>query len=849
MSTSSSLPVVWCADRNSVDNKPTAFALQGIHLQGNISEQHVLAVRELINAASEGRLLLPADGGVVVVSCGAGIGSLIVSSDEKKRVDESNKNKGNCDVKNISNNKGKFKTVKKSIQNKETSSELLYEFLCCARCMNEGTKCNNRTKQNTRIIERYLDAKINAGRAMRRCVGSHYNNKSLKLCHRKNKNSFKADKRSVKRFQSSNASSCIPFPIYATINKRNKLTSRENKATKVITVVNKSMSANDIVETVDVVQFSSEINESFRKTSFDSTYTISSMDSGFIEMQNKIEIAREALKSQSSIESIQIKIESSPSTRDFISEELAHQSIDSTNDNSWNRLTIPQQSRNRRKSYEEFKSLFCDYKHLTSVEAKSLCKSRRKSYEEFKSTNNLQCDYNNSNETVQKNYLKADETSQSFFSRIRRGSKRFSQKNVNVSNNKKTNQEEYHSKNFEVGELKTIYDILRKNDHDSKHHLETNIIRKNYDKNLELFENHCIKNQHSLKSCGAIYDIIQKRSDIYMKAYKKYDKYMTYGTLYEILHRKSDEGDQFDRKRTFSEKYTNKQRINYDIVEKSSSSAPLENHNGFKKLNNSNSVTDLNENNLNSSSTSANVSGSLKQGSCNTNNQLSITSVNGNQLSTIYDILQTKKLDTNTSIQPNKNRFLVRKITEEELFEFQKENNNKDTCEIKSSDTHVLDRHEINVAINTEEGKIEAINDHIIKKQKKLRRFSNILSYSPKVSNEFEVIRTPPTSDLVEAKIDEVYSLLNRNTLQASNEKQKNQSSLKQKNLTTNGLIYKSNSLDMLSTADENQEFSIKQKPFRKISVPVNLPPKILPKKNTRRISEFTRGEFLNEKL
>ncbi|KAL7046554.1 hypothetical protein ACKWTF_002640 [Chironomus riparius] len=916
MSTSSSsLPVVWCADRNSVDNKPTAFALQGIHLQGNISEQHVLAVRELINAASEGRLLLPADGSVVVLSCGVGVGSLIVSSN-KNSFSEFNKTTEIFDIANTieNNNNNTSKTTNGKDEDERirpnfhinTSNEVLYEFLCCARCMSEGTKCNGKSSQNSKIIEKYLDAKVNAARAMRRIpvVG----NKPLKN-RKRTKISFKSERRILKRIQPTNV-----LPIYATVNKKEKIKSSEIKTKESENATVK----NDVIETTlstEVVKISSTFHESFRKTSFDSTCTISSMDSGFMEMQNKSDLGKKGLKvKMSSIESIQIKIEPPEKGEDFAQnvEESANK-VESLN--TWNRLTIPQQSRNRRKSYEEFKSLFCDQKNSLLVvnESKSSSKSRRKSYEEFKSaTNTISkndssiCDDNKSsgNEslTISKNNS-SNENLSTFFGRMRRGSKRFSQKhnsktfvsspNSNCNKNSTNNHNNFNSniiskksineeQQRDIAEF-TIYDILRKNEQSSNNINNinlldaNNVIKRNYDKNLELFENHCNEqnNKHNLKSCGTIYDIIQKRNDIYSKSCKKYDKYMTYGTIYEILHRKSDEGDQFDRKRTFSEKYSNKQRINYDFI-KASSIASQKNANFinnsniglFKKVNSSSNVTDISEENLNSSNTSASAS-SLKQGSCNTNNQLSITSANSKQLSTIYDILQTKKLDTSISIQTNnKNRFLVRKITEEELFEFQKEsdnsfsnngsnnvNNNKNDLNSISYNTN-----DTKISVNIEESTLSCNNDQ--KKQTKLRRFSNILSNAPKTINEFDFKTIENHSDIeakLDIKIDEIYSRLNRiNTVQIiENEHVQQQKQPKAFNLNqikfrndelTNGSIYKSNSLDMLLTTEDNQEF-VKQIPLRKISVPAHLPPKILPKKNTRRLSEFTRGEFLNEKL
>ncbi|XP_034104629.2 uncharacterized protein LOC117568256 isoform X1 [Drosophila albomicans] len=73
------MPVVWCTDPNSVNNKPTAFALHGIQLQGNVTEKQVNALRELVNAAAEGRLILPSDGTFMLLDSGLSIESSILA--------------------------------------------------------------------------------------------------------------------------------------------------------------------------------------------------------------------------------------------------------------------------------------------------------------------------------------------------------------------------------------------------------------------------------------------------------------------------------------------------------------------------------------------------------------------------------------------------------------------------------------------------------------------------------------------------------------------------------------------------------------------------------------------------
>jgi hypothetical protein len=165
-----------------------------------------------------------------------------------------------------------------------------------------------------------------------------------------------------------------------------------------------------------------------------------------------------------------------------------------------------------------------------------------------------------------------------------------------------------------------------------------------------------------------------------------------------------------------------------------------------------------------------------------------------------------------------RNRFLVRKITEEDLIDAQKESE----------------------VVEKVEEKVTVVETQ--KKPNRIRRFSNILSYKPEAPVKVEAEKK--TNGHLEAKIDELYSRLNRITQQNETQLTKIESE-KEKEPSK---IFKSNSLDMLSTLNENETLTTRQKPLRKISVPTHQPVKALPKKNTRRLSEFTRGEFLNEK-
>lgn len=825
----SAMPVVWCTDPNSSNKKPTAFALQGIQLEGSISEQHMLAVRELINAAAEGRLLLPTDGGIVLLGCGAGVGSVIIQDSNALEQESSKENKRSRALNDIVQ-ENKLHNCNREMKPARTPDDL-YEFLCCARCMSEGVKSCHRNPQNLKIVAQYLDAKKPTG----------LGNVLRPINHRrKNIVSCKSEKRLLRRSQD-----CVnknnKIPVYATVNKQQKQKYRKHQ--QIDHAERNDLTENVQSDAIKLDNLSSIAAGMGRKTSFDSTCTVSSMDSGFMEMQNKLEIAKKAAKDAGEVE---IKVEECADVID------SSENIPAT----WNRLTIPSQSRNRRKSYEEFKSLFSDQQKTSSMTAGanrldviSSVKSRRKSYEEFKSATNISCDSNstincksscsntNPNELVLKNDLSASSDFNSFLKMKRKNSKRISTRQTKLNNASVNQKIDEESKVTAEPVNSTIYDILRKNS--TSNMTEANKTRINYDKNLELFKSHCSKNNikyfDNLVSCGTIYDIIQRRNEVYTKNFKRYDKYMTYGTLYEILHRKSDEGEEFERKRTLSEKFSNK-RINYAHIDFKS---PAENDNCEKAID---TDTDTIDGNLNS--TSITSTSSMKQGSDGANNQLSVTSAGSHQaLSTIYDILQTKKLEATPVTQDDaslkeRNRFLVRKITEEELIEARK-------------GEHPTKADEVTIKI--EPCLSKPSQEESLKKQNRIRRFSNILSYTPKVINEVDKnslkVLTAETAEKktnvhLEAKIDELYSRLNR--IAKQNETQQLHKTESEKEL--NNKIYKSNSMDMLSTLKENEGLIIKQKPLRKISVPTHLPVKILPKKGTRRLSEFRCGEFLNEK-
>ncbi|XP_017110540.2 uncharacterized protein LOC108134659 isoform X1 [Drosophila elegans] len=206
------MPVVWCTDPNSVNNKPTAFALHGIQLQGNVTEKQVHALRELVNAAAEGRLILPSDGTFTLLDSGLSIESSIVEQEsgnsmpisangEPGQLAQAKSAKNTYILMPVSKAEGSSRqggvaggvgpsgqaiaaaaaqlefllepkyspsTPPETHSDEEANAEegeaggteeILYEFLCCAKCMNEqrtGPTCAGRR------LQRYLRTSVGA---------------------------------------------------------------------------------------------------------------------------------------------------------------------------------------------------------------------------------------------------------------------------------------------------------------------------------------------------------------------------------------------------------------------------------------------------------------------------------------------------------------------------------------------------------------------------------------------------------------------------------------------------------------------------------------------------------------
>lgn len=988
----STMPVVWCSDPNSTSKKLTAFTLQGIQLQGNFTEKHVLALQELVNAASEGRLLIPSDGAIFLLDCGISIGSAIVQSQEPSPTNSDPIEPENytettksfspqpieqAAVTNESNNcitiDNLFRTKPFANKNFATEEppdepkysmmdaaaampnkyEELYEFLCCAKCMNDSAQrltqpCVNRKSKPrltldhvTYITSRYL-RKCSPLRPQRK-VAKNY--------------SFKKTKLPIRHHQKLLADI---IPLYATINKiRNEtvadtadmnlksdcvlnlhstdnfkdynvtLSSSQTENTKYyLTQDNESLrretpttcskgDTNNIslhlnnsnckkASNNNKVSMSSSAkindtrpsltdvvladvfaeqqpfepnsllmdvssNSSSRKTSFDSSCTISSMDSGFIEMQNKLDSA--LLMTATNEEKNKCKDDDNVAA---VANELPSINANDSNDKQQifevppiivtdveddtfpdrNTVSLVQnisvkeclalQSRNRRKSYEEFKALFhpsnCNqHTEHTRVHqlivANDKVKSRRKSYEEFKKLVK-ECDTStDDNCPLVGQHHKLQ----------RKNSKRHCNKSQNLQLHGKTDSSPSSTlicnnmikpdKIFEEEKVSqattetsstvcgTIYDILQRKVSTTSTATPSGTIDGTAEATQQpeqtIVKSNSKKIYDKLLSYGTIYDLVQKKNDIC--AYQKYDQYMTYGTIYEILQRKSEDYEVFQRKRALSEKFIKR---------------------GLPKL----------------------YSTTTKYSTLN--------------FGTIYDIIQRKQItDTSdpfvTAGKTLKNRFSVKKVSEDALAISADASVDSAIATIKSEDTP--DGLKVNATAYSEPKSPK------VKKQTRMRRFSNILSYTPKSNSDNKARKLslenipPPIIEsvgddnrIVEDEqrradiknLEDLYSRINK--------------------LTNNGEMFNLSSLDMFSSSSTEKTTVVTEEPAprvhaRKIGVQHNHKVDLQPlqannsrgkfvqcesdrkisisirkalwrKDKSRRLSEFTRGEFLNEK-
>ncbi len=931
---SSTIPVVWCSNPNSTNQKPTAFALHGIHLQGNITEKQVLALRELLTAAAEGRLVLPTDGGVVSLDCGINIGSTIVKEQQSNaiqlhHIDEENAAVSQSHGNNVIVESKQHDAIddcyepKYSVMSKAPSLnhyDELYEFLCCAKCMNDTTnrKC---TKIKTKYFEKYLQKRFRPkSEALssnnRHClkystrpvskVTKNYSflkpkpvrHQKLVVHHTvtpayatvnkmaKNKTNISLVNGNVsesptniaienvdvnlKGILNNELANELNLPMQTTkdFNEKNTKCSNKKDLAKDNEIQNQSLSSEPIThfEKTNTIFWNTSLdyaainyttksndtpashepnnllldlssNSSSRKTSFDSTCTISSMDSGFIEMQNKLDGNTTQTDSghnkSNDIDVIDALTVDSNSTKNVEadSNRLEIPPIVITSDTSEILNEKPgtdafklgvaecvHHSRNRRKSYEEFKALFHSNANAQNSQVKNNCrshstivepkhdllkplpddnkiKSRRKSYEEFKK---LIRDCEENNNSSNNNIDKMGERFQ------KKNSKRQCKKglplNGNDSSTSKNDEKIVEVKATKTNVCGTIYDIVHRKLSITNKGNQTNEYNQDdvYKVNAKIYD--------KLISYGTIYDIIQKKNDIYSEKYEKYDKYMTYGTIYEITQRKSEEYEVFQRKRALSEKFH--KRLNDQSVGK------------YSELN-FGTLYDL-----------------LQRRQDET---VSSKKFKDRKLSNVKDVT----VSTDANKIKSTSRFSMKKVNENELqLETADKDNPKTYSEPKSPK---------------------------LKRQNRMRRFSNILSYTPKhemkSTKGTELI--PSIKEIVDADTVEKDT---SDDMPPVKPKEDLYSKLK---TAKNGQIFKSSSLDILSSKGSDivnivssnrivqqnhviksdkancglSENSTKFVPCDRDNRATTSKNLLTKKSKSRRLSEFTRGEFLNEKL
>ncbi|KAJ6640926.1 Tyrosine-protein kinase Src42A, partial [Pseudolycoriella hygida] len=935
---SSTIPVVWCSNPNSTNQKPTAFALHGIHLQGNITEKQVSALRELLTAAAEGRLVLPSNGGVVSLDCGINIGSTIVNEHQSNanqlhHIDECDENVNQTLESNVPSVASQQDEEtqdcfepKYSVMSKAPSLnhyDELYEFLCCAKCMNDATykKCS---KIKTKYFEKYFQKKFRPKTESLSSNNRHGLKHSVRPTRKVTKN-YSFTKLKPVRHQKLSVHNAVT-PTYAIVNKVNKNETNLSsdvgtlpinndvsvdvnlkgilnnevdneinlpmQTTKDLEENNKCSSKNDQsvesainVERTNTVFWNTSLdytsinyttksndisashepnnllldstsNSSSRKTSFDSTCTIGSMDSGFIEMQNKVDGNTTQTESgQNKLNDLDVtdglavdspspvsvqldakEMFTSGKTFDIPPIVVTGDTSETSNQQDGNdeyKLNVSDcvdHSRSRRKSYEEFRALFHPNSNTHSNQMKHTCrsqssiiepstdlltplpddnkiKSRRKSYEEFKKLTRDCEDDGSTNEKMVEKFQK-------------KNSKRQCKKGLPLSGND-SSATKYDEKMMEVKATKTnvcgtIYDIVHRklsiNNNNSKGNQTNDSNQKRLDSapNRDDVYKVNAKIYDKLISYGTIYDIIQKKNYIYSEKYEKYDKYMTYGTIYEITQRKSEEYEVFQRKRALSEKFH--KRLNDHCVTKYSTF-------------NFGTIYDLLQRRQDDTITS----GKLKD----------------RKLSQIKDVVTL----TDTNKDKSGSRFSTKRVNETELT-------------VETCDNKVVEKDNPKTYSEPKSPKF--------KRQNRIRRFSNILSYTPKhetkstKSNELipSIKEIVDTENVINDAVVDVKPLTPKEDLY---------SKLK---IVVNGQICKSSSLAVLSSKGNDIENLVSSnksvQPNNVIKsdkvncgisenstkfVPCdrdravttkNLSAKI---SKSRRLSEFTRGEFLNEKL
>lgn len=862
----SAMPVVWCTDPNSESKKPTAFALHGIQLQGNLSELQVLALRELVSAAAEGRLLIPTDGATVQLDCGISIGSAIVKDKQTQKPRNEAEESGVIKILSPINQSVEIKNKPELHQSctgndscitidrlfsantfcshppalrpapdppadtegpePKYSDDIyhnppppnhydeLYAFLCCAKCISDPAVSrlhaiasgnyqhrrphitSHRSKLSldhvTYVTNRYLQKNArHHNRKQPRKATNTWSLKKLKLAlgSSSSRLSHQHNGKEQRRKE-------VESPLYAMVKKGSLhkiLPLQESFEVRKEEIENGCSFANldhDLAQENVLPEVNS--NTSSRKTSFDSSCTEhGSTDSGFIEMQNRI--------SANAVDAAPEVLSGSvfPNTKHLLGEEYQPSSL------QFNvKECLALKSRNRRKSYEEFKAIFKKPsspvpRTQPSTEPISVIKptprpvekvkSRRKSYEEFKQLVK-ECDAALTEQRLQRKNSKRHCRKSSSPALDPNSPER---KSLLFSHNEDSHKDSFSATPNDTNICGTIYDILHRRI--SSPSLSSSISQ-NKEAPVKRLSSRALYDK--MLSYGTLYDIVQQKQED--GTYQKYDQYMTYGTIYEILQRKSEDYEVFQRKRALSDKCIKR---------------------GLARF-----ATGTKYNTLN--------------------------------FGTIYDILQRKQAFL-SEVRPSavaNSRFSVKKVSEDVL------------------NTTVTETVAVSKAIPVV-ATPEYSETKPSKKATRIRRFSNILSYTPRhSSNEsprFSIENIPPSIaeilDPTAAEVQqELYSRLRRNTsadIVTTNNTKSLKSASDPPTMHTRKLGLGLNQCDELqqlkcdknSNSDSRQQQQVVDFTMNNTcverSMSITTRKALWRKDKSRRLSEFTRGEFLNEKL
>lgn len=843
---STAMPIVWCSDPNSSSKQPIAFALHGIQLEGNITEEHVTALKAMVNAAASGRMILPTDGAMFLMDCGIELSSTIVPTPARKentplvaaaplppqpsslpvaehkaigvRSAPATVGRKKCD-------KNLLKSRRISLPmpmppepkysdapaNELSKYDIIYEFLCCAKCMNESTRTEHMpNKMNggemaspprkcSSMSGKFTHMPKMAATTRRRCSDSflYTSQRNGRISRTRHLPAHAAPKRwqQLKLIAES-------VPMYAEVNKHQKqnapaIDSRLSAAvesdkniehdvmscrltkdsddrdhTKSIQRISKclhggdNMQAAPVVLVDDVGSVDSDDNiggGQLKKASVNypdqQPSRKASLDSGFNEMQNKLEkstIANEAVSRKMSDGSGSSSSSSSSSSNnnggkcnngaaiitippiiitqpvtekaEFLPGASEECDVAAAAEKCGDETTAPHstttpsivanlkecltQSRNRRKSYEEFKAIYhrdtikesgCPVNVIAAptipqtIDTNNIAvaytgdklqisdhnvdkiKARRKSYEEFKAMVR-ECN-EKENQITSVNMANASTLS----------------KCLSITKKKfpKTNAEKLTKFNAKIikavttaagggGDYNTVDGVTvsspmaAANCNDSTMHSLTSSSGHSTASSISSHTGKPINKAHTYKenfkiynqliSYGTIYDIMQKKTDLY-KACGKFDTYKTYGTIYEILQRKSDEYDVFRRKRAASEKFIGR-RGSESADARNASTRLGKTTSQFDGSMNFGTIYDIIHRRTRSTEQSA-AAATTASTAVDGDTQKSPPRCYGK----IYDILQNEKSESPSSpivprekqLDAMRNRFMVKRISEEEL--------------------------------------------------------------------------------------------------------------------------------------------------------------------------------------